>query len=97
MDKNNIEITRSYSRKIQTGEYTNADFFCSAKMECNLEARPEVSELLDNLCQQDVEKSISDYRKGPNVGKELWDEHKQSLENRDSVLRDINNELQNNK
>ncbi|MDD5551282.1 MAG: hypothetical protein PHS34_08485 [Candidatus Omnitrophica bacterium] len=57
-----IEIARSYSQKLNLGNYQVADFFCSAKCECeDNEAETKAKELYD-FCKREVEKSIEDFK-----------------------------------
>ena len=60
MNKNNIEITRSYSQKKNLGNYETKDYFCSAKVECNINDVVEKSKMLDELVQGEVIKSLSE-------------------------------------
>jgi hypothetical protein len=56
------EITRSFSFKINLGNYENADFFCSMKAQCKPEDVEEVSEGLYEFCADEVRKSIGSFR-----------------------------------
>ena len=60
MDK--IEITRSFSFKLNLGNYQMADFFCSQKAECRPEEAEKVSEALYLFCKTEVIKSVNEYR-----------------------------------
>lgn len=63
MEKDNIEITRSFSQKVNLGNYSTADFFCSRKEECKKEDAEKVSEEAYKFCKQQVEKDIINYNK----------------------------------
>ncbi|HDY66235.1 MAG TPA: hypothetical protein ENH85_00435 [Candidatus Scalindua sp.] len=69
MDKK-IEITRSYSQKVKIGDYLTADYFCSAKSEVAEEKAGEKSKELDELCRNEVRKSIEGYLNKPKVNRE---------------------------
>lgn len=56
------EITRSYNRKINLGNYETADFFCSQKLEVPLEEAEKTSEELFKFCKEEVMKSVNEYR-----------------------------------
>ena len=86
----NIEITRSFSQKLNTGNYTTADFFCSAKAEVSEEMAETKSEELFNLCYREVMSSIKSYQdKGGEAALKQWDEKKQEIYNEDSKIEDI--------
>ena len=55
-----IEITRSFSRKLNIGNYQSEDFFCSAKANCNFseEEISRHSEYLHVLAYTEVMKQI---------------------------------------
>ncbi|KKL48014.1 hypothetical protein LCGC14_2329790 [marine sediment metagenome] len=59
----NIEISRSFSRKLQVKQYEPAEFFCSAKQECDEKDVVDVSAKLDKICQDEVGKTISKFIK----------------------------------
>ncbi len=95
-----VEIARSFSRKVNLGNYEVADFFCSEKREVPLEEAEKTSEELFIFCRAEVEKSVEEYKKrnepkpvDPKKSGELWDEKKQQLADEESQLRDINAEL----
>ena len=56
-----IEVARSFSRKLNMGNYTTADFFCSAKEEVSAEEIGETSKRLFDFCKAEVEKSVREY------------------------------------
>lgn len=62
MENNKIEITRSYSRKVNIGNYQTQDFFCSAKKEVLEKEVAKHSEDLCCLCVDEVNKSIKAHR-----------------------------------
>ena len=76
-----IEISRSFSRKLQVKQYEPIEMFCSAKMEIENdkvvsgEIMIGASEQLDRFCQSEVEKSAArfkeiDTKKSKDVGQE---------------------------
>src|SRR3990167_7556966 len=57
-----IEICRSFSQKLNTGNYTTADFFASFKQEALESEAVEVSEKLLKFAQDEVEKSVNNFK-----------------------------------
>lgn len=53
-----ISITRSFSAKVNLGNYESADFFASQRAECPAEMAAEVSRDLDQFCMDEVAESI---------------------------------------
>ena len=63
MDKEKlVEVARSYSRKVNMGNYETSDFFCSKKEECYKSESEKVSAELHDFCQAEVEFSINAYK-----------------------------------
>jgi hypothetical protein len=56
MEKKPIEIARSFSTKVNLGNYENVDIFCSAKTEADKKDFVKVSQELYDLCRSEVEK-----------------------------------------
>ncbi len=52
------EITRSFSFKLNVGNYESRDFFCSQKGECTFEDAEAVSEALHDFCKRQVMKAV---------------------------------------
>ena len=50
-----IEVARSYSVKINTGNFENTDLFCSAKQEVPLKDADKTSQDLMEFCKSQVE------------------------------------------
>ena len=69
MDKK-IEITRSYSQKVNIGNYQTLDFFMSASAEVVEDEVAEKSQELNELCRNEVRKSIEEYLNKPKVNRE---------------------------
>jgi len=57
-----IEIARSFSFKLNAGNYESRDFFCSQKAECSPEDADETSERLYQFCKAQVMKAVREYR-----------------------------------
>lgn len=57
-----VEIARSFSFKLNLGNYQSADFFCSEKSECAAEDAEAASEALYAFCRKQVMKSVSDFQ-----------------------------------
>jgi hypothetical protein len=59
-----IEITRSFSFKLNLGNYQMADFFTSEKCECLESEKEKKSEELYNFCKNETFKSVNKYLNG---------------------------------
>jgi len=102
--QNLIEVARSFSRKLNIGNYETADFFCSYKEETTPEKADEVSKNAFDFCRVQVEFDIEDYKKRGELkpmtkqqnikAKQIWDEKKQENYNQDSKIEEINAEVQ---
>jgi len=66
-----VEIARSFSFKLNLGNYENVDFFCSQKTETKRKEAEKVSENLYLFCKKEVLKSVNAFQK-------LKKEHKES-------------------
>ncbi len=55
------EIVRSFSYKLNVGQYESRDFFCSQKSECRIEDAEDIGERLYQFCKSQVMKSVNDY------------------------------------
>lgn len=62
-EKKLIEICRSFSYKVNTGDYQPKDFFCSQKAECYQEDAEKISDALHEFCKKAVMKSVNQYLK----------------------------------
>jgi hypothetical protein len=58
-----IGITRSFSYKLNLGDYQSADFFCSQRAECSPDMAQEVSRDLDQFCQDEVREAILQFKR----------------------------------
>ena len=58
-----IGITRSFSYKLNLGDYQSADFFCSQRAECDPAMAQEVSRDLDQFCQDEVREAILNFKR----------------------------------
>lgn len=58
-----MEIARSFSFKLNVGNFESRDFFCSQKAECAPEDADKTSEALHAFCKAQVLKAVSEYRK----------------------------------
>ena len=63
VDETKREITRSFSYKVNLGNYQTADFFCSQKAEVPEEDAEKTSEALYEFCKNEVMKSVERYLK----------------------------------
>jgi len=57
-----VEIARSFSFKLNLGNYQSADFFCSEKSECAVEDQDEVSAALFAFCKSQVMKAARQFQ-----------------------------------
>lgn len=57
-----IEIARSFSYKMNCGNYESRDFFCSQKAECKPEDVEKTSDLLHAFCKEQVLRAVNAYR-----------------------------------
>jgi hypothetical protein len=58
---NLIEVARSFSYKLNAGDYETRDFFCSEKAECRPEDADLVSERLYDFCKRQVLRAVEQY------------------------------------
>ena len=56
-----VQVTRSFSYKLNLGNYENVDFFCSQTVECSPQLAEGVSADVHDFCVQEVSKSIKDF------------------------------------
>jgi len=56
-----IEIARSFSYKLNCGNYESRDFFCSQKAEVEQIDAEKTSEALYRFCKKEVMKSVKEY------------------------------------
>lgn len=57
-----VEIARSFSFKLNLGNYQSADFFCSEKAECAAGDAEATSEAIYQFCRKQVMKAVADYQ-----------------------------------
>ena len=58
-----VEIARSFTFKLNLGNYQSADFFCSEKKETTEKKSQEVSDALESFCRTEVLKAVNAFRK----------------------------------
>lgn len=63
MDKGRVEITRSFSYKLNTGNYQTVDFFCSEKSEVDEKDAEKASEALYRFCKAQVMRDVNAYKR----------------------------------
>lgn len=61
-DDTTVEIARSFSFKLNVGNFESRDFFCSQKAECKWKDAEAVSEALYTFCKTEVLKSVNEFR-----------------------------------
>lgn len=57
-----VEIVRSFSYKLNAGNYESRDFFCSQKAECLALDAERVSRLLHDFCKQEVMRAVREWK-----------------------------------
>ena len=57
-----VEIARSFSYKLNLGNYQSADFFQSAKSECRDDDAEEMSDKLHAFCKAQVLKAVNEMK-----------------------------------
>lgn len=56
-----VEVARSFSFKLNVGNYESRDFFCSQKAECKAEDAEATSEKLHAFCRTQVLKAVKEH------------------------------------
>ena len=57
-----VEVARSFSFKLNVGNYESRDFFCSQKAECRLADAEATSDRLYQFCKSQVLKAVAEYK-----------------------------------
>jgi nucleoid-associated protein YejK len=83
---NKIEVSRSYSKKVQIKQFEPIDAFCAAKAEVDKKDMIKISKELFEFCRNQVEKDIDDIVNERALAKERYDNAKEVAET------EINNE-----
>lgn len=60
------EIARSFSYKLNAGNYESRDFFCSQKVECPIEEAEATSERLYAFCRAQVMRAVKEFESAKN-------------------------------
>jgi hypothetical protein len=58
-----VEVARSFSYKLNVGNFESRDFFCSQKAECEEDKAEETSEALHSFCKEQVMKAVNEHLK----------------------------------
>jgi hypothetical protein len=61
------EIARSFSYKLNVGNYESRDFFCSQKSECTFDDAEAVSKALHDFCRKQVMAAVREYQEQANA------------------------------
>ena len=61
-EQNLVEVCRSFSYKLNCGNYESRDFFCSQKAEVLWSEAGKASEALYKFCKSEVVKSVNSYK-----------------------------------
>lgn len=62
-----VEIVRSFSYKLNAGNYESRDWFCSQRAECRPEEAEAISELLYEFCKRQVLRSVAEWKTNPDA------------------------------
>lgn len=57
-----VSVTRSFSLKVNLGNYQSADFFSSQTVRCRASEAEEVSPKVYEFCRRQVRQSIADFK-----------------------------------
>jgi hypothetical protein len=58
-----VEVARSFSFKLNVGNYESRDFFCSQKIECDASEAEALSEQVHDFCVKQVRAAVGAYLK----------------------------------
>lgn len=90
---NLVEVTRSFSYKVNLGNYQTADFFCSQKVEVLESEAEKKSEELYTFCKNEVVKSIVRFLGSDidEIGREVesWKNDKKAIASKPSQEKDL--------
>jgi hypothetical protein len=64
-----VEIARSFSYKLNVGNYESRDFFCSQKATCSFADAETISQQLLAFCQQQVRNDVDEYKRAMSAAK----------------------------
>jgi hypothetical protein len=64
-----VEIARSFSYKLNVGNYESRDFFCSQKATCSFADAETISQQLLAFCQQQVRNDVAEYKRAMSAAK----------------------------
>lgn len=62
-ENHKVEIARSFSYKLNVGNYESRDFFCSQKAECLDSEAEDLSERLYIFCRTQVLRAVAEYQR----------------------------------
>ena len=60
--KSLVKITRSFSYKLNVGNYESRDFFCAQSIECEAWQADSMSADVQEFCQEQVLEAVKQYR-----------------------------------
>ena len=60
------EISRSFSYKLNVGNFESRDFFCAQKTECSMADAEAMSERVYQFCKTQVLKAVREYQEERN-------------------------------
>ncbi len=74
-----VEIARSFSFKLNVGNYESRDFFCSQKKECYERDADETSQQLYDFCKSQVMRDVASFKAEMNMTPEEIRARKEEL------------------
>ena len=66
-----VEIARSFSFKLNVGNYESRDFFCSQKAECHEKDAEAVSHRLHDFCRREVMRAVAEWKASAGIGPQV--------------------------
>lgn len=67
-----VEIARSFTYKLNVGNYESRDFFCSQKGTCPEDEAEDLSERLYYFCRTQVLKAVAEYMRDRKTQQDQW-------------------------
>lgn len=85
MNKKLVEVTRSFTYKLNLGNYQSADFFCSQKLEVEEDKAEEASKKLIEFCKKEVARDVAKFKKANTKNTQQLQKDEESVKSRAKV------------